>query len=158
MQNISSSATLALKFFIPTIWIVFFGTITLYVCLSNNAAEMVGGTEGSVLGPRLSLLIFFFSGVAFFLFLFMRLKRVEVDQQFVYVTNYLKIYKYPYSNIERVERRRILFFRPATIHFKQPGSFGSKVTFLEGRKFDRLMIESPETVAPFLQMIDASEH
>ncbi|MEM6724838.1 MAG: hypothetical protein AAF598_12415 [Bacteroidota bacterium] len=155
MQNISSSATLALKYFIPTIWIVFFGTITIYVFLSNNAAEIVGGTEGAVLGPRLGLLLFFLTGVAFFYFLFMRLKRVEVDHQFIYVTNYIKIYKYPYSNIERIERQKILFFRPTTIHFKEPGSFGPKVTFIEGCKFDRLMNESPEMVAPFLELIDA---
>lgn len=141
MQRVSTNLTLFYKFFIPVFWIVFFGAVTVASLFLpfRSAAGMSGTTF------RLLIAFIFLSGVAILWFTLLQLKRVEMDEHFVYVTNYFKNFRYPYHNIDRIEESRFLFFRTARIYFKEPGSFGSSVTFVPShRLFDDFMNSHPE--------------
>ncbi len=126
MQRISSNATLFLKIFIPTIWMVFFVAFTIAVWISDV----------SYFGPvpaiwmKLGLAAFVALGATFFYLTFLRLKRVELDELYVYASNYYNTYRYPYHNIEKITERDMALFHIVHIYLKVPGKFGKKLTFL----------------------------
>jgi len=82
---------------------------------------------------RIGVVIFYLIGLLFLYFTFLRLKRVEIDPDFVYVTDYLKTYRYPFHNIESIKEINLYLFYLCTIRFKEKGSFGKKIHFLESR-------------------------
>ena len=147
MQRVSSSATILLKFFLPTFWIVFFGAFTLTVFLAGH--DHYGNIPASYL--QIGSLLFFVLGVAGLYWAVIRLKRVEMDEEFVYVTNYFKTFRYPYHNVKKMEESDYLFFRSMHLHFHQPGSFGKKVTFIVSQKLmDDFLKSNPRVVQHLL--------
>lgn len=141
MQRVSTNLTLFYKFFIPTFWIVLFGSVTAMVFISPSPAygDIPGGRF------RLGLLLFFLSGVLMLFFTLMRLKRVEMDDLYVYVTNYFKTFRYPYHNIEQIQESKFFFLRLVTISLKEKGFFGQKITFVaSNRLYQRFWDSQPE--------------
>ena len=126
MQRVSTNLTLFFKFFIPIFWIVFFGAFT--VTVFAYPSEYYGEIPGQAF--RIGTVFFFLSGVAMLYFTLMRLKRVEMDEHFVYVTNYFKNYRYPFHNIEKIEESRFLFLTMVIIYLKTPGNFGKSIRFI----------------------------
>lgn len=126
MHRISTNLTLFLKIFIPTFWIVFFGAVTLAVFLTDY--QYVGNIPRGTF--QLIVLLFYLSGLAMFYFTLLDLKRVEMDNSFVYVTNYFKTYRYPYHNVERIEVSKFLFFSTANLYLIEPGNFGRRILFV----------------------------
>lgn len=129
MQRVSSNWTLVLKIFFPTFWIAFFGAFTLAVLFTQGL--MVPGM--SLPSFRLGLVFFFLLGLLVQYLTLMRLKRVEFDDDFVYVSNYFKNFKYPYHNIRMMKESRFLTFYTASIHFNVPGHFGRQIFFIQSR-------------------------
>jgi hypothetical protein len=130
MQRISSNITLLLKFFIPVFWLVFFGAVTLAALLYEY--DYVGNTPAIYF--KLGMVFFFVTGALLFAFTLLRLKRVEADGHFFYLTNYFKTARYPFHNIERITVSRFLFISVATIYFVEPGIFGKRCTFVPSRQ------------------------
>ena len=126
MQRVSTNLTLFYKFFIPIFWIVFFGAFTITTFAYR--AEYYGDIPGQPF--RIGTVIFFVSGVALLYFSLMRLKRVEMDELFVYVTNYFKNFRYPFHNIQKISQSKFLFLNIVTIHLKTPGTFGKSIRFI----------------------------
>ncbi len=126
MQQVSSNTTLLFKIFIPVFWLVFFGAFTLVLFISNIETQ----TLLPVIYLRFIMSGVLLSGIVFFYFTFLKLKREEMSADGVYVSNYLKSFKYPYSNIERIEERNRLLFSTVRLYFKRPTSFGKHITFL----------------------------
>lgn len=146
MQNISTSLTAFLKYFVPTIWIIFFGT--LLVAFWLNTDMNVGPFSPDVFKWVYSG--FFLCGVALLYLMVMTIKRVEVDSNFVYATNYHKIYKYPFSNIKKVKELDYGLFKTVKIHLKEPGHFGKKVVFVASRrKYNAFFKENPAIAQQF---------
>lgn len=148
MQRVSSSATLFLKFFIPTFWMVFFGAFAVALFISPNLHS--GAIPMNVM--KMGIVIFFLLGTLALYWALMRLKRVELDEDFVYVTNYFKTFRYPYHNIEKMEESDYLFFRSMHIHLKEPGNFGKKITFVVSQKLmDDFLKQYPQVAHHFLE-------
>lgn len=126
MTRVSTNFTLVLKFFIPTFWIVFFGAFLIAILIQNT--PYYGSIQGGTF--RIGTILFYLSGLAFFYFTFLRLKRVEMDDQFIVITDYFKAAKYPYESIDHIDERRFFFFEIATIHLKAKGVFGKRITFI----------------------------
>ena len=59
-----------------------------------------------------------------------RLKVVSVDDQYLYVSNYLKEECIPLSDIDHVTEDRWLSGHPVTLHLRSRGEFGDKIVFL----------------------------
>ena len=91
---------------------------------------------------RLGLLFFFLSGAAMLFFTLMRLKRVEMDELYVYATNYFKTFRYPYHQIEQIQESKFFFLRLVTITLKEKGSFGKKFTFVASNRLYQKFWES----------------
>ncbi len=143
MQNISSSTTVFLKYFLPTIWIIFFGTLFVAFWL-NDEIYVLGFAPEKFKWIYMGFLIV---GVVLLYLTVMTIKRVEIDEEFVYVTNYIKVYKYPFSNIESWKELDYGLFKTVKIRLKEPGYFGKKIVFIASReRYSRFFEEHPSIV------------
>lgn len=129
MHRISSNFTLGLRIFVPTIWCVFFGAFTIAFLISNG--------EGSAFINSWTFRISWTAGFILVLLLIRqsiwKLRRVEVDSDFIYVTNYFKTARYPFHNIETIRSISLGLFWLGVIHYKQAGIFGKKSYFMQKR-------------------------
>jgi hypothetical protein len=125
MQRVSTNATLFYRLFLPIFWIVFFGAFTIAVFVSNRA--LYGEIPGNYM--RLGSALFYLGGIVIIYFTLLKLKRVEMDDKFVFITNYIKHFRYPWHNIESIEEHKFLFLKLVTITLKEPGAFGKKAVF-----------------------------
>ena len=125
MERVSTNATLFYRLFLPIFWIVFFGAFTLAVFITNR--DLYGEIPGNYM--RLGSAFFYITGVVVLYFTLMKLKRVEMDKEFIFVTNYIKHYRYPWHNVESIHEQNFLFLKLVTITLKTPGSFGKKFVF-----------------------------
>ena len=129
MQRVSTNLTLFYKFFVPIFWIVFFGSMTIaaFVYKKDYYGEIPG------MPFRIGMVVFFLSGVAMFFFTLMRLKRVEMSEEHLYVTDYFKHLRYPWQDIEKITESEFAVFKVVTVFLKSPGTFGKKFTFMASR-------------------------
>lgn len=137
MRQVSSNFTLILRIFIPTFWLVFFGLFTI-------AAWVATPEHGGLLARldfRLGFTAFFLSGAALLYFTLLKLKRVEMDTEQVFATNYFKAVRYPWGNVEKIVQQPFLFFHIMYIYLKKPGYFGSRIVFLASRARWKLFLE-----------------
>ena len=140
MERVSSNSTLFFVIFLPVFWTVFFGAVTTALLLQPFA--FIGNTAASSF--RIGLAFFFLSGLALFYFTLLRLRRVEIGQGFVYVTNYFKNFRYPYHNIASIEISTFLFFHIGAITLKTPGYFGRRILFLPSiRRLKAVLAANP---------------
>ncbi len=129
MQRVSTNLTLFYKFFIPVFWIIFFGAFTTASFFYGE--EMSSGIP--VRSFQIGTVLFFLSGALVLALTLMRLKRVEMNQDFVYVTDYFRNFRYPWHNIEQINEVRFLFLNLVTIRLKTPGTFGKRITFIASK-------------------------
>lgn len=129
-HNISSSATVFLKYFLPTIWAIFFGTLLLVFVFAENLRTETSAPTSS----KITFSIIFVVVLITLVFTVFRLKRVELDNEFVYITNYIKIFRYPFAAIESIKTSSFGVATVYTIELKEAGHFGKKVTFLASKK------------------------
>ena len=131
MERVSSNFTLFFKIFIPVFWIVFFGAFTLASFLFKFS--YVGNIPA--LYFRIAVAVFYVSGLLMFFFTLMRLTRVELGPDSVYVTNYFKHVQYPFESIQHIEISQFGFLKVGILTLKEKGSIGQKLRFLpHGRR------------------------
>lgn len=144
MQHVSSSLTLFFKYGFPIGWAVFFGTMTIAFWLSDDLNVVAGLPIGTF---RILITLSFLLGLALLYWALMRIKRVEMDDHFFYVTNYFKNVRYPYHQIEKIKEKDYLLFKTIHIYLKQAATFGKKITFISSRdRFDLFLKEHPELI------------
>ena len=145
MQRVSTNLTLFYKFVLPTFWLVFVSAFTVTVWFSDS--PYLFGYP--ILYIRLAATLLLLSGGLFLYWAVMGLKRVELTEDFVYVTNYRKAFRYPWHNVARIEQRDYLLFHPIDIYFHKPGFFGKKITFLPSReRWARFQRDFPDVIPP----------
>ena len=126
--RVSSSWTLFYKIFFPTAWIVFFGVFAVFVTFDGFGSTFIPGAV------RIGYLIFFAIGLAVLWFSLMSFKRVEMDENVFYVTNYFKTYKYSYDSIADIGEIDFVIMKGVTIRFIEKSSFGKKIFFVARRR------------------------
>lgn len=148
--NVTSAATIFWKFFFPTFWIVFFSTLTLGLIFAEVKPTTIPKSAFTGL-----MCVTLGLGIFLFYLTIIRLKKVEMDPEFIYVTNYFKWFKYPYHNIERISQRDLVLLKVVTIKFKEKGHFGKKIFFLANhRELNEFLKENPEVTE---KLFDVSE-
>ncbi len=139
--NISSNLTIILKIFFPIFWLMFFGLT--FIAFINSTESYIGGMP--ILWFQIMLGSFVLTGALVMYFSIMRLKRVEIDQGFFYVTNYQKTARYPFHNIEKIEEISYFFFKVFHLVLREPGIFGKKSFFLSSNnRLQQALHEVPE--------------
>lgn len=104
---------------------------------------LVLGTLGAFLGPLLDQEVYFsFSTKMTFvillvilslinIFFALRLRRVEADDERMYISNYFKHSTMPLENIKDIRIRDLWVMRIATINFNSKGMWGASIRVLE---------------------------
>jgi len=142
MKHVSSSATLFLKYALPVGCAVFFGSMTLAFWFTDNINAVA---DVPILTFRLILTGAFLTLMLLLYLSVMKIKRVEMDDHFVYVTNYFKNVRYPYHQVEKIEKKNFIIFKRISIHLKQAATFGKTITFISSRnRLTNFLKDHPE--------------
>lgn len=111
-----------MKIFFPALWIPTLGFVTLMMFFSGfNDVDPFA---------KVFFLFAWVVGSAFIYWTSIRLKEVSVDDNFLYVSNYLKEVAIPLSDIYDVTENVWINIHPVTIHLKSPSEFGDKIIFM----------------------------
>ena len=121
MTRVSSDWTLFLKLFLPTVWIVFFGIVELVMIFYQMLPPLLIGV--SIISYAIGVLVLYAT--------ILRLKRVECAEDYLYVTNYFKTYRYSYDSIASTRKTHLLIAQIVTIRFKERTSFGRRIYFIK---------------------------
>lgn len=125
-KQLSSSLTLMWTVAVPTMWSAFFGIFTIAIfCSSRSYYGFVSATALKIIVPLVLL-----SGLLLLFLTVMRFKRIDIDGEFLYATNYIKTYRYPWHNIKHIKTRKGMFFSRGIISLKEGGKFGDSLLFL----------------------------
>lgn len=147
MERVSSQLTIFIRIALPTIWLA--TVVSLFVLLTiavRGKAQVfsnpiVWGTTIFILG----------SGFAFIKFILWKLYRVDMDSRNIYVSNYFKTYKYPWTDVESISEGSFLPGRIYKVTFKAKGSFGQHIHFLASRVlWDDFVKNHPSLLAGIL--------
>src|ERR1700749_941083 len=126
-RKLSSLQTVLMKVIFPALWISLFGfgTLTMFV----------GGFQGADASLKWIFLFAWVAGSAFIYWSCIRLKEVSADDNFLYVSNYLKEISIPLSEVYDVTENVWINIHPVTIHLKSPSEFGAKIVFMPEARF-----------------------
>jgi hypothetical protein len=138
MQRISSQLTIILRIMLPTGW------LTLILSIVILLGWTVRGKAGLMANPFIwiGLLLILGTGFAFIKFILWRLYRIDMDERYLYVSNYFKTYKYELTDIESILDSKILPGRVFCIRLKSKGSFGKNIYFLASQVLWKDYIET----------------
>jgi len=130
MERVSSQLTIFLRIALPTIW------LTTVLSLTFLLAWIVRGKAQVFSNPIvwIGLILVLGSGFVFIWYVLWRFYRVDMDGRYVYISNYFKTFKYPYSDIESIRSSTVLPGRIFVIQLKSKGSFGKEIRFLASQK------------------------
>ena len=130
--TISSAATIFYKFVFPTIWIGLFGVGTIAQLVKTGFTDE---TRAPFIGLLFGILIFYASCI--------RLKKVEIDNDNMYVSNYFSEIEVEKSNILYVEEVRFFNTRPIWIYFREPTAYGKRILFIPSQRPISIFKDSP---------------
>ena len=119
-RQISSKQTFFLRIILPILLVVVITVATVSIYLQSGESEK----SAAFLLPEIFIFI-----LPIILLILRRYKEVKIDENFLYVSNYLKKISIPLSDIRDVTESR-LRGHPVTIHLKTVSAFGGKITFL----------------------------
>lgn len=147
-KQLSSSLTLLWAVAVPTMWAAFFGIFTVAVFCAER--EYYGFISSAVL--KLLIPVMLIGGLIVWYFTIMRFKRIDLDADFVYATNYIKTYRYPWHNIQDIRTKKGVLFNKGIITLKQGGKFGAELPFLlSNRRWREFIAEDIFGVAQFVK-------
>ena len=122
-RKLSSGRTFLLKFVVPIVWVAGFAAGTALLFTAGGLTDR----NGFPTPPEMKWI---FLGVtvvgALVLYWFCtRLKQVEIDEQWLYVSNFAREIRIPLADIEEVTENRWVSSRPITVQFRRENEFGS---------------------------------
>jgi hypothetical protein len=147
MQVVSSKWTLSLKLLLPAFLSCFL--IGATVMMFRIDLEDIG-EPFTPLSARLMVLSFALSFIAIYYLFFGAIKWVAMDTTHLYVSNFKKSYQYTFDSIAKVEETKVLFFKKVTVHFHQPGKFGSKIVFFASYYWHYYLKKNPQILEQLL--------
>lgn len=136
--QLSSNMTLFWRVFVPVFGTVFFASFLLVVVLTNEEELYLNYPALWLRLAAAGLLL----GWAWFVWRTLwRLKRLDADDAFLYVTNYWITVRYPWTDVARFEETRRMGRRVMRLWLLGPGRFGQKISFLPGSHFHEWLRE-----------------
>jgi hypothetical protein len=102
------------------LWITGFGLGTVAVFLAHNTPNEMKGL----------FLVMWPVGSAFIYWWCIRLKRVRMDETYLYVSNYRREARIPLRQVAAVSENRWVNIHPVTIEFRSSTEFGDRVIFM----------------------------
>lgn len=127
-RRLSSAQTFLMKFVFPPFWILLFAQASVLFFTSGAFA----GSGESAPPPEMKWLMLaaIVAGALCIYWFCMRLKQVELDEQYLYVSNFVREIRIPLQDIEEVSENRWVNIRPITLEFRRDTDFGSRIIFM----------------------------
>ncbi len=146
-ESVSSSLTLLLKIVFPTLWLTFFGLLTIAVLFSEETGLGVFGMGTAKYVLPMVLL----SGGIFFYFTIMDLKKVELGKDHIYITNYFKTYRYSFESLKEVNELDWGIVHFISFKFHSKTQFGKSIFFLGSKnKWPDVLSRTPNFTNQFI--------
>jgi len=122
---LSSKQTFWTKVIFPTLWIGGFAAGTLVMFLQP-------GQDSAAPPPPIKwiFLTATIAGAAFLYWTCMRLKQVRMDDQALYISNYLREIRVPLQQVEEVSENRWVNIHPVTIDLRDESELGRRIVFM----------------------------
>jgi hypothetical protein len=126
-RQISSRLTALFKFVLPGILVL----SLINVGIASIRGEFLGAPPGLPIffqpyfQPLISAMLLLYTG-----WLFWPLKKVSIDEENLYVSNFRTVIIIPISEIDRVTEFILSEPRRVTVHLKTATDFGQKIVFL----------------------------
>lgn len=136
--RVSSNLTLVLKIFLPTLWIAFFGLLTLAIFFSSGEENLLFGDWTFKLG----VLGFFAIFLAFIYKTIMKLLRVEFAEDTFSASNYFETHQYQYEDVEEIKEYNLIFKTLVQIKMKGLTKYGQSLYFLKSKAWYNDFVES----------------
>ena len=128
---------------VPTLWVVFFGLFTLAMWIGGSDVTPLFGNPAIRWGAT----IFYIVGLLLLRASFLRLKRIELDKDSIYITNFFKHVRYSHDSIEKMRKLDFGLFSLLHIRLREKGIFGQKIIALLAKaKFDQFMPLYPNLI------------
>lgn len=126
MYRLSSNHTLFWKIFLPVFYVTFFGMLVMASYLSDE------GDLPLLTAPisKLILTSCYVLFVGLMWFTIVDLKRVEADDNYYYVTNYFKTYRYHKEDVIEIKSLDFGIFKWNTLVMKETTRFGRRISFI----------------------------
>lgn len=140
MIRLSSSLTLAIVLFLPVIWFVFFGSLTLFI-LATDPEDLPFTNATTIKMSMVASFLFF--GFIIYKSL-MKLKRVELEDTQLFVTNYFKTITLPVTRISKISEHRLFGIILVTLVVDNKSMFGRKIRFISDEEKFRLLLSKHE--------------
>lgn len=137
-RELSSNQTFFLKIILPIIFIVLF--------LAAVIGLILGYKKSEIFITIVIIMLAFPVGIVSMYFTLMRYKKVSIDDDFLYVSNYRNEIKIALSNISDVTETKWIRTRPITIHLKSDSEFGRKIIFTPKMNGFRVFADNPIVV------------
>jgi hypothetical protein len=124
-RALSSAQTFIMKFVFPVFWISLFGVATM-------ATWFVPPHRGTppTAATQWMMLVVWLTGSTFIVKVCGTLKRVRIDADYLYLSNYLSEIRVPLKSVETVTEIRWINIHPVTVRFRSLTEFGSSITFM----------------------------
>lgn len=120
-QTLSSGQTLLMKLVLPVLWIAGFAAATVLLFTADGPAPPP--LKWLVLGVAVAGGLSWYSwGV--------RLKRVAIDDEWLYASNYAREVRIALRDIDQVSENRWVNIRPVTVSFRRDTGFGHRIIFM----------------------------
>ncbi|HEX5625221.1 MAG TPA: hypothetical protein VFX48_04315 [Saprospiraceae bacterium] len=126
MTRISSSLTLPLAIFFPVFWYIFFGCLTLFIGLTE--AEDLPFTNAAAIKTGFVLFFLFFGALIYHFF--MKLRRVEIEGQYIFITNYFKTVRLHRDAISNISSIKFLNLHRVRMQLNGKSQFGKRIYFI----------------------------
>lgn len=126
MQRISSNTTLFFRLFVPTFWAVFYGLFTVVLFLADNSTVNIFQSDWL----KYSNLVFYLSSLLILYLTVFQLKRVELSEEGIFVTDYFKTVKYTYDSLESISYKKYPGFKLGNLRLREKGIFGTNISFI----------------------------
>ena len=126
MTQVSSNLTLFYRLFVPVFFGVFLGALVVFAWTHPQA--YYGSLRGDYLRVGVTALLAGLLALTYFTL--WRLRRVEMGREWVYVTDYFRQARYPWSNVESVRETPLGLLRLVRVRFHAAGTFGSTALFV----------------------------
>jgi hypothetical protein len=130
-RTISSAQTFIMKCLFPVVWISGFGFGTLVLFLGGFHGRENAAPPESMKWEFLAIWI---AGSAFIWWVCARLKKVQISNDSIIVSNFLKEIRIPFDQIIDVTENRWINIHPVTIHLRSATCFGSRIMFMPTKR------------------------
>jgi hypothetical protein len=115
-KTVSNPVSFFLKFIFTPLWIIGVGILAIL-----RIPNVMGDWFLPVFWLVTTPLVYSMYG---------RIKKVEVDHNYLYLSDFRHSIQVPWSSVEGVVETKWLNFRPIWIRFNQPTQFGKEIVFI----------------------------